>query len=161
MSSSPAVDLPNRRATIGLARRIAPALRSGDLLVLAGELGAGKTFFARALCRALGLSASERVTSPTFTLIHEFATVPALVHADLYRLTAPAEVRALGLDALRDEGRLLVVEWGMAYLELLGGDGVILELSLGPRQAKLAATGLRSQEIITQLADTLESTKQC
>ncbi|HEY4157829.1 MAG TPA: tRNA (adenosine(37)-N6)-threonylcarbamoyltransferase complex ATPase subunit type 1 TsaE [Polyangiaceae bacterium] len=143
--------LPTRRATQELARRLAPLLASGDLLILDGPLGSGKTFFARALCRALGLPASQRVPSPTFTLVHEHATEPPVAHADLYRLTGLEQVRQLGLDAQRDEGRLLVVEWGEPYIELLGGDALILRFGLDPRLARFSATGPRAQRVLAAL----------
>jgi tRNA threonylcarbamoyladenosine biosynthesis protein TsaE len=144
--------LPTRRATQQLARRLAPLLAPGDLLILDGPLGSGKTFFTRALCRALGLPASQRVPSPTFTLVHEHATEPPVAHADLYRLTGLEQVRQLGLDAQRDEGRLLVVEWGEPYIELLGGDALILRLSLDPRSARFSATGPRSARVLAALS---------
>lgn len=144
-------DLPTRRATQKLAQRLAPSLQPSDLLILTGPLGSGKTFFARALCRALGLAASQRVPSPTFTLVHEHETKPPLSHADLYRLNGPEQVRELGLDAQRDDGRILLVEWGEPYIELLGGDALCLTLSLDPRRAVLSATGRRSRSIIAQL----------
>src|SRR3982750_827652 len=100
-------DLPTRRATQKLAQAIAPTLAPSDLLVLTGPLGSGKTFFVRALCRALGLPQSERVASPTFTLIHEHDTHPPLSHADLYRLQGDEQVRQLGLESQRDDGRVL------------------------------------------------------
>jgi tRNA threonylcarbamoyladenosine biosynthesis protein TsaE len=143
--------LPTRRTTQKLAQELAPLLAPGDLVILDGPLGSGKTFFTRALCRALGLPASARVPSPTFTLVHEHATEPALSHADLYRLTALEQVRQLGLDAQRDDGRVLVVEWGEPYIELLGGDALIVRLALDPRRASFAATGRRSAQILRAL----------
>lgn len=146
-----AVELPTRRATTRLGRRIAKVVKAGDLVVLSGALGAGKTFLVRALCRELGVPPRVRVTSPTFTLVNEYAARVPIVHADLYRLNRPAEVRDLGLDALRDEGRLLLVEWGEPYLELLGGDALIVSLSLAPRRALLSATGPRAAKVLEQL----------
>lgn len=144
-------DLSTRRDTLALGRRIARVLTPGDLVVLSGPLGSGKTFLTRAICRALGLPASIRVPSPTFTLVHEHPTHPPLSHADLYRLETPADVRALGLDAQRDDGRVLVVEWGAPYVELLGGDALVVELALAPRRALLTATGERSRAMLELL----------
>ncbi len=144
-------DLPTRRATQRLAQQLAPLLEASDLLILSGPLGSGKTFFARALCRALGLAPSERVPSPTFILVHEHETTPPLSHADLYRLSGPAQVQQLGLDAQRDDGRILLVEWGEPYLELLGGDALVLTLSLDPRKMAVSGTGRRSAAIVRGL----------
>ena len=142
------VELSSERATRELAARVAPHLTAGDLVVLSGPLGSGKTFFARALCRALGLPPSVRVPSPTFTLVHEHPTTPPVSHADLYRLRDENDVRGLGLDAQRDDGRVLLVEWGDPYIGALGGDALVLELSVGPRRAKLRATGPRSSALL-------------
>ena len=145
------LELENERATRELAQRVAPHLRAGDLLVLSGPLGSGKTFFARALCRALGLSPRVRVPSPPFTLVHEHPTTPPVSHADLYRLRDESDVRGLGLDSQRDDGRVLLVEWGEPYIAALGGDALVLELTLAPRSAKLRATGPRSAALLTAL----------
>ena len=150
-SSDLTFDLPTRRSTQKLAQLIAPALKEGDLVILSGPLGSGKTFFVRALCRALGLPAAQRVTSPTFTLVQEYDTTPALAHADLYRLNGPGQLRELGLDAQRDDGRLLLVEWGEPYIEQLGGDAVLLAFALEPRRAVVSATGRRSRAILAEL----------
>jgi tRNA threonylcarbamoyladenosine biosynthesis protein TsaE len=144
-------DLPSRRATQKLAELLAPKLEPSDLLILSGPLGSGKTFFARALCRALGLPQSARVPSPTFTLVHEHETTPPLSHADLYRLNGAEQVRELGLDAQRDDGRILVVEWGEPYADVLGGDALLLTLTLEPRSAAFSATGRRSRAILAEL----------
>ena len=146
-------DLTTRRDTLALGRRIARVLEPGDLVVLSGPLGSGKTFLTRAVCRALGLPPSVRVPSPTFTLVHEHPTDPPLSHADLYRLETPAQVRALGLDAQRDDGRVLVVEWGAPYVELLGGDALIVELVIDPRAASLTATGPRSRAMLARIGE--------
>jgi tRNA threonylcarbamoyladenosine biosynthesis protein TsaE len=139
--------LPTRRATIHLARALAPLLRGGDLVVLEGPLGAGKTFWVRALSRALGLPASERVTSPTFALVQELETAPPVAHADVYRLGSPEDVRQLGLLSMRDEGYVVVVEWGVPHLDVLGGDGLVVSIGLDPRRAIVRGTGPRSAAI--------------
>ena len=93
-----------------LARELAPRLRGGGSIHLAGPLGAGKTTFARALLRALG--AGERIKSPTYTLIESYA-LPGLTaqHLDLYRIAAPEELEWLGLRDLADGAVLWLVEW--------------------------------------------------
>jgi len=126
-----------------LAARVATLLRASDLLVLSGPLGSGKTFFTRALCRALGLPASVAVTSPTFTLVHELETVPPLAHADLYRLDSPDAVRELGLLALRDDGFAVVVEWGEPFVDTLGGEALVIDFAVDPqRRALLRGAGI-------------------
>jgi len=94
-----------------LAGRLAPLLRPGDLVLLGGDLGAGKTAFARALLRALADDPALEVPSPTFTLVQPYETrrLPVL-HADLYRLGSAEEVFELGLD----EGLARCVPGGMA-----------------------------------------------
>jgi tRNA threonylcarbamoyladenosine biosynthesis protein TsaE len=152
------VPLPNRRATKLLARAVSRQLAPGDLYVLSGALGAGKTFFVRAVCRSLGLDRAVRVTSPTFTLVHEYETVPPLVHADLYRLEAPREDSSrsdptlFALAEQRDDGRVLFVEWGAPFVEALGGDAVVIELDTSPRTARITATGPRARERVEGLA---------
>jgi tRNA threonylcarbamoyladenosine biosynthesis protein TsaE len=146
-------ELPNKAATTQLAKQLAPLLAGGDLLLLDGALGAGKTFFARALAKALGVGADVRVTSPTFTLVHEYETEPRLVHADLYRLLDDERgVRELGLLEQRDDGAVLVVEWGKSFERLLGGDALLLGLSRDPRKAAISASGRRSGQLLEALA---------
>lgn len=103
--------------TEGLARRVAANAPAGAVLVLTGPLGAGKTTFTQALARALGSTAA--VTSPTYTLVHEYPTPDGpLVHIDAYRLQ-DADLAALGFDDYVDRARLVVVEWGAPLLEQL------------------------------------------
>jgi tRNA threonylcarbamoyladenosine biosynthesis protein TsaE len=140
--------LEREEDTTRLARLLAPHLRGGDLLILSGGLGAGKTFFTRSLCYALGLPQDERVTSPTFTLVHEYETTPPLLHADLYRLSDEDEVFELGLEVERSRGRLLVVEWGAPFEGVLGGDALFLSLDIDPRRGRLHGRGERAQQIV-------------
>lgn len=144
------IPLPHRRATIHLAERLAKALAPADLVILEGDLGAGKTFFSRALCRALGVPPSIPVTSPTFTLVHEYDGRLPIRHADAYRLRDEAELAQLGLREQRAEGALLLVEWGSPYVEALGGDALVLAFSVSPegeRAATPRATGPRGETL--------------
>lgn len=134
------VPLPTRRRTIQLARALAPRLEPGDLLLLHGPLGAGKTFFTRALLRAMGVPCTEAVASPTFALVHEYTTARAhVLHADLYRLRdEPARIPALGLRERRGEGAIVVVEWAADLERWLGPVSLIVELQREPaRQARV------------------------
>jgi tRNA threonylcarbamoyladenosine biosynthesis protein TsaE len=149
-----ALDLPNRRATIRLARRLAPLLSASDLVALSGDLGTGKTFFVRALCRALGVPPDVEVTSPTFTLIHEYAAKLRILHADAYRLRDENELLALGIREARGEGALVLLEWGEPYADVLGGDALIVAFAhAGPtsRKVTLAGAGPRSERIMLEL----------
>ncbi len=95
--------------TEALAGKLAATLRPGDVILLEGELGAGKTAFVRGLARALG--ARDVASSPTFTLLQEYAGARlTLFHADLYRLS-PAEADDLGLDEVAAGDGVLAVEW--------------------------------------------------
>lgn len=97
--------------TARLAAALAREVRPRDVVLLTGDLGAGKTTFTKAFCAALGVL--ETVTSPTFTLVHEYRGASLTIcHADLYRLERTGEFVDLGLDDARRSGAVLVVEWG-------------------------------------------------
>lgn len=140
------IALPDEAALAALADWAAAQLPSGTLLLLSGPLGAGKTSFVRHLAAALGSDAD--VTSPTYALIHEYPTPRGtLVHVDAYRLGDGAAVRALGLEELRANAHLSVVEWGEVLLDAaddLGEPLVHLELDrAGPAPAVHGATWRR------------------
>ena len=107
--------------THGIAAAIAGIVRPRDLIVLSGEMGAGKTAFAAGFAQGLGVTDDDHVSSPTFTLVHTYASgrLP-LHHADLYRLTSTAEVADLGLRELVDLGAVALVEWGDVAGDVLG-----------------------------------------
>lgn len=113
--SATAVDCPDEEATRSAGHRLARLLAPGDLVLLEGDLGAGKTVFVKGLAEGLGIDPLA-VSSPTFALVHEYGPegVPArLAHVDLYRLaggTAGA-IEDLGLRDLRREGAIVAVEW--------------------------------------------------
>lgn len=106
------LELPglDEAALVALAQRLAPALRGGGAVHLRGELGAGKTTFARALLKALGVG--ERVKSPTYSLIESYRVGALDIHhLDLYRIADPQELEWLGLGELALPSALFLVEW--------------------------------------------------
>jgi tRNA threonylcarbamoyladenosine biosynthesis protein TsaE len=150
--------LRSRRATTELGTRIAARLEPGDLVLLVGPLGAGKTFLARAIAHGLGVPKEKEVPSPTFTLVQEYATPRAtLHHADLYRLkdsgALGAEIARLGLRERRGEGAILLVEWGEDAGAALGEPDLVVSLSAAAspkgatsREARLE--GPRSRKLL-------------
>ena len=112
MSAGPVARCPDAGATQELAGRLARHLQPGDLILLDGDLGAGKTTFTQGLARALGVD--SLVTSPTFVLmnIHPTRAGFDLVHVDVYRLDRLSEVADLALPELLEDGSVVVVEWG-------------------------------------------------
>jgi len=114
--SAAAFSTASAEETIALGRRIAATLPAGAVVLLIGNLGAGKTTLAKGIVEGLGAASSDEVSSPTFTLVHEYGG--RVYHVDLYRLETRAEVETLGLDDLLDSGAVIVVEWGERFPEL-------------------------------------------
>ena len=114
--------------TRDIAAAVARACRPRDIIVLSGEMGAGKTAFAAGFAAAMGVSDDDQVSSPTFTLVHTYSSgrVP-IHHADLYRLTSLGEVADLGLREMADMGGIVLVEWGDVAGDVLGD---VLEIIL-------------------------------
>jgi tRNA threonylcarbamoyladenosine biosynthesis protein TsaE len=107
--------------TITLGRELALALKDARIVVLRGDLGAGKTTLVKGIAEGLQAASQEDVTSPTFTLIHEFHGPEVnLYHVDLYRLETERELATLGLDELfAGEGNLVLLEWGEKFPRLM------------------------------------------
>jgi tRNA threonylcarbamoyladenosine biosynthesis protein TsaE len=129
--------LPTLAATEALAARLAPLLRSGDVVLLQGPLGAGKTAFARALLRALTGDPALDVPSPSFTLVQSYDTTSGPVHHyDLWRIERADDLAELGLDdAVRD---IALIEWP----ERLGEappEALTITLSIGPDESRSAS----------------------
>jgi tRNA threonylcarbamoyladenosine biosynthesis protein TsaE len=143
--------LRSRRDTVLLGRAIGKALSPGDLVLLSGGLGVGKTFLARSIVRARGVPDAIRIGSPTFALVHEYDTPRGLlVHADLYRLRDEPErmedeLARLGLREQRAGGAVVLVEWGEGTEAMLGGDatlGVRLRTATAPTQREVTLDGV-------------------
>ena len=114
--------------TIALGEELARALKPPAVVLLIGELGAGKTTLAKGIIQGLGAARAEDVTSPTFTLIHEFGTAPKVYHVDLYRIEEPRELATLGLEELLEREAIVLVEWGERFPGLWPADSLEVRL---------------------------------
>ncbi len=116
-------------ATRALAAAIADIVEAGDVLLLAGDLGAGKTAFTQGFGRALGVA--EQITSPTFTLARHYEGRLPLHHLDVYRLERLSEMQDIGVPELLDSGGVLVIEWGDAIAAAMPADYLEVRFSYG------------------------------
>ena len=130
------IEVDSPAATKDVAARLSTCCRSGDTLLLVGDLGAGKTAFAQGFAAALGVEGP--VTSPTFTLVRQYrcgaaSPIELLIHADVYRTESLSEVVDLALSELVEERAVALVEWGDKAAPALGDD--VLEVSLAQPDA--------------------------
>ncbi len=129
MSALTVVATNSAGQTMAVASSLAGSVRAGDLIVLCGDLGAGKTAFTQGLGRALGVTTP--ITSPTFTLANRYEGDLVVNHIDVYRLIHIDEVRDLGLHELLDDRSVTVIEWGDAIAGALPGGYLEIRMVLG------------------------------
>jgi len=122
--------------TVALGERLAAELPAKAVVLLIGNLGAGKTTLAKGIVKGLGAAELSEVSSPTFTLVHEYS--PSVYHIDLYRLDTPAQVATLGLEEIFDRRAVVLIEWGEKFPELMPEDRI---------EIRLRATGDNSREV--------------
>lgn len=113
--------------TLSVGRRLAALLRPGDVVLLVGTLGAGKTLLASGIAEGLGVE--ERVTSPTFVIVHAYEGFIPIYHADVYRLGSTAEFDDLDLPGMAEDG-LLLIEWGDAVASAVPSDHLVVALDV-------------------------------
>jgi tRNA threonylcarbamoyladenosine biosynthesis protein TsaE len=127
--------------TIALGRSLAPSLAPPKLVLLRGDLGAGKTTLVKGIARAFDAAQEDDVTSPTFTLIHEYRGPQVNVyHIDLYRVDTPRQLETLGLDDLTQENSLLLLEWGEKFQRFVDERDVEIQierLGLGEEERRI------------------------
>jgi tRNA threonylcarbamoyladenosine biosynthesis protein TsaE len=128
--------------TIAFGRTLTGLLTAPMLVLLRGDLGAGKTTLVKGIAAAFEAAAEEDVTSPTFTLVHEYRGPGAnLYHIDLYRIDTPRELETLGLDDLRSDDSILLIEWGEKFPRLLRERDVEISLEReGDSQRRIRVT---------------------
>ena len=124
---------PSPAATMAVGRRLASLLRSGDVVLVEGDLGAGKTTFVSGVAEGLGVE--ERVTSPSFILSRTYEGLLPLTHADIYRLTSLGEVADLDLIEEALEG-VLVIEWGNAVEQVMPESHLRVRIEVGDDEAR-------------------------
>ena len=132
--------------TIEVGRQLAALLRAPQLLLLRGDLGAGKTTLVKGIAQALDAADADEVTSPTFTLLHEYdgsweGKLVKLFHLDVYRLEGERQLETLGLDELLTPDALVLVEWGEKFKSILKkSTGEIAIVSLGGDARRITVT---------------------
>jgi tRNA threonylcarbamoyladenosine biosynthesis protein TsaE len=130
--------------TIALGERLAHELPPKGVVLLIGDLGAGKTTLAKGIVKGLGAAAPEEVSSPTFTLIHEYGSEGRVYHVDLYRLDHLRAVETLGLQDLFERDAIVLIEWGERFPEILPANRVEIRLRAlgeGEREIELCGSG--------------------
>lgn len=135
------IECPTVADTMAVGRRLAALLRPGDIVLLSGRLGAGKTAFATGVAEGLGID--RVVTSPSFVFARTYEGFMRLTHADAYRLGSTAELEDLGLEETVGDG-VLVVEWGNVFEGSFGEDALIVHVEVeedGSRTIRFEARG--------------------
>jgi len=166
MSRPDCVDSRSAEETRRLGSSLGRALRAGDVVALSGDLGAGKTCLVQGIALGLDVSPEVPVTSPTFTLVGEYAGRLPLRHADFYRVESYARLVGAGFEDLLDGQGVLVVEWPelfpealppdrlevqMAMLHLEGTEGGAADAGDPPRQVRLVGRGERGRALAEEV----------
>lgn len=143
MRSALQIETHSSANTRALGRYLSEVLPPVGVVLLIGDLGAGKTTLAKGIVEGLGVAGADDVSSPTYTLIHQYGEPVRVYHIDLYRLETVKEVRRLGLEDLFDEPVLVLVEWGERFRELMPEDAIEIRLThLGDDTRKIDISGL-------------------
>ena len=129
MKSGQRFETRSDEETQALGRKFAHLLPDHAVVLLIGELGAGKTTLAKGIVAGRGAAQADDVSSPTFTLIHEYGDPPAVYHVDLYRLDTEREVCHLGLPDLFDQPALILIEWGERFPNLMPDNRIEIRLT--------------------------------
>jgi tRNA threonylcarbamoyladenosine biosynthesis protein TsaE len=144
MSSVQRFETHSDEETRALGQKLAPLLGESGIVLLIGDLGAGKTTLTKGIVEGRNAASADEVSSPTFTLIHEYGEPVSVYHVDLYRLDTAEEVRRLGLEELFDRRGLVLLEWAERFPELLPENRVEIRLRhLGEDNRLIEIKGLK------------------
>ena len=122
--------------TIALGERLAAEFPPQQVVLLIGQLGAGKTTLAKGIVKGLGAAAPDEVSSPTFTLIHEYGRDGRVYHVDLYRLDEPRELATLGLEELFEREAVVLIEWGERFPQILPAERTEIRVTVSEGGAR-------------------------
>lgn len=122
--------------TIALGERLARELPARQVVMLIGQLGAGKTTLAKGIVKGLGAAQPEEVSSPTFTLIHEYGQSGRVYHIDLYRLDEPHELATLELEDLFEREAVVLIEWGERFPQILPAERTEIQIHVTEGEAR-------------------------
>ncbi len=118
--------------TLELGKQLADCLQAGDLVLLFGDLGCGKTLFTQGIGKGLDVAEEEYIRSPSFTLINEYQAKFPIIHADLYRLRNTAEIESIGLEDVLYTAAVTIIEWA-EKLYKVGDNGEIIDYGIDDR----------------------------
>ncbi len=143
--------LRDARDTRALGAVLAKIVRAGDIVILSGGLGAGKTTLVKGFIEALDCEVAA--TSPTFALCHRYECSPPVAHVDCWRMESERELDDLALEELLDEGWVAIVEWGERFLDHFGPSALVVSLAVerGHRVATVHSTARRWREVADEL----------
>lgn len=128
----------SERDTLRVGKLLGKGLRPGDIVLLCGNLGSGKTIFTKGIARGMGYKDYIKVKSPTFAIVHKIDTRVPLYHFDLYRLEDEAELYEIGFDEYCDENNIVVIEWGDKFDNYVPRDHICVNFSTqSPEQRTL------------------------
>jgi tRNA threonylcarbamoyladenosine biosynthesis protein TsaE len=129
MSFARTFETSSAEETQAVGRMLATLLPQQAIVLLIGNLGAGKTTLTKGIVEGRNAAGADEVSSPTFTLIHEYGDPVSVYHADLYRLDTADQVRRLGLEELFDRPALVLIEWGERFPELIPRDHIEIRIA--------------------------------
>jgi tRNA threonylcarbamoyladenosine biosynthesis protein TsaE len=134
--------------TVELGSILGSCLEQGDVVALTGELGSGKTWFAKGIARGLGIGPNTIITSPSFALVNEYQGKTTLFHIDVYRLESLSELLGAGIDEYLYSGGVVVMEWADRWPEIIPEEGLKIELViLDEHTRKIALCGTHGRAI--------------
>jgi len=140
--------------TIKLGKRLGELLKEGDVVALVGELGSGKTWFAKGLALGLGVGSNTVITSPSFALVNEYEGKSTFYHMDLYRLQDLSELHSAGLDEYLQTEAVVIMEWADRWPEMLPDHRIKVALTIiddSSRKIVLSGHHHRALELLSAL----------